>query len=93
VVGPQRRGAALDGPARGVSEASLGAAVTFALRAVLVGVAPSDPLSALGIRNAHDKSMRLAMTVGYRVLVCDNMAFSGDFTPPILVHFCRLLII
>jgi len=36
---------------------------------------------ALGLRNAHDKSMRLAMTVGYRVLVCDNMAFSGDFTP------------
>jgi hypothetical protein len=35
----------------------------------------------IGIRNANDKSMRLAMTVGYRVLVCDNMAFSGDFTP------------
>src|SRR5579883_1258069 len=36
---------------------------------------------ALGIRNAHDKSMRLALTCGYRVFVCDNMAFSGDFTP------------
>jgi hypothetical protein len=35
----------------------------------------------VGIRNANDKSMRLALTVGYRVLVCDNMAFSGDFTP------------
>ena len=41
---------------------------------------------AIGIRNAHDKSMRLAMTVGYRVLVCDNMAFSGDFTPVLAKH-------
>src|ERR1700734_3563441 len=41
---------------------------------------------ALGIRNAHDKSMRLAMTVGYRVLVCDNMAFSGGFTPVFAKH-------
>jgi len=38
------------------------------------------------VRNAHDKSMRLAMTVGYRVLVCDNMAFSGDFTPVLAKH-------
>jgi DNA phosphorothioation-dependent restriction protein DptH len=35
----------------------------------------------IGVRNAHDKSMRLAMTVGYRVFVCENMAFSGDFQP------------
>ena len=35
----------------------------------------------IGIRNANDKSMRLAMCIGYRVLVCDNMAFHGDFTP------------
>jgi hypothetical protein len=35
----------------------------------------------IGIRNANDKSMRLALTVGYRVFVCDNMAFKGDFTP------------
>src|SRR5580692_9302280 len=41
---------------------------------------------ALGVRNSHDKSMRLAMTVGYRVLVCDNMAFSGDFTPVLAKH-------
>jgi hypothetical protein len=25
--------------------------------------------------------MRLALTCGYRVFVCSNMAFSGDFTP------------
>src|SRR5580704_14767565 len=41
---------------------------------------------AIGIRNAHDKSMRLGLTVGYRVLVCDNMAFSGDFTPVLAKH-------
>jgi hypothetical protein len=41
---------------------------------------------AIGIRNAHDKSMRLALTVGYRVLVCDNMAFHGDFEPVLAKH-------
>ncbi len=41
---------------------------------------------AIGVRNAHDKSMRLALTVGYRVLVCDNMAFHGDFQPLLAKH-------
>lgn len=41
---------------------------------------------ALGLRNSHDKSMRLAMTVGYRVFVCENMAFSGDFEPVLAKH-------
>lgn len=41
---------------------------------------------AVGLRNAHDKSMRLAMTVGYRVFVCENMAFSGDFNPVLAKH-------
>src|SRR5437867_8124894 len=40
----------------------------------------------IGIRNANDKSMRLALTVGYRVMVCDNMAFHGDFTPVLAKH-------
>lgn len=40
----------------------------------------------IGLRNSHDKSMRLALTVGYRVLVCDNMAFHGDFTPVLAKH-------
>lgn len=35
----------------------------------------------LGLRNAHDKSFSLALTVGFRVFVCDNLAFSGEFTP------------
>jgi len=41
---------------------------------------------AIGFRNGNDKSMRLAMTVGYRVVVCDNMAFKGDFTPVLAKH-------
>jgi hypothetical protein len=36
---------------------------------------------AVGLRNSHDKTFSLAMTVGYRVFVCDNLAFHGDFTP------------
>jgi len=44
----------------------------------------------IGIRNANDKSMRLALTVGYRVLVCDNMAFKGDFMPVLHKHTRRL---
>src|SRR5205809_6001375 len=44
----------------------------------------------IGIRNANDKSMRLAMTVGYRVMVCDNMAFKGDFMPVFHKHTRKL---
>jgi Domain of unknown function (DUF932) len=40
----------------------------------------------IGLRNSHDKSMRLALTCGYRVFVCSNMAFSGDFTPVLAKH-------
>src|SRR3989304_9772505 len=41
---------------------------------------------AIGIRNSHDKTMRLAMTCGYRVVVCWNMAFSGAFPPVLAKH-------
>jgi hypothetical protein len=40
----------------------------------------------IGVRNANDKSMRLALTVGYRVMVCDSMAFHGDFSPVLAKH-------
>jgi hypothetical protein len=40
----------------------------------------------IGIRNANDKSMRLALVIGYRVMVCDNMAFHGDFQPVLAKH-------
>src|SRR5438309_10533392 len=41
---------------------------------------------AIGVRNSNDRSMHLALTVGYRVFVCDNMAFRGDFTPVLAKH-------
>jgi hypothetical protein len=41
---------------------------------------------ALGIRNSHDKSFRLAVTVGYRVFVCENLAFNGDYSPVLAKH-------
>jgi hypothetical protein len=47
----------------------------------------------IGIRNGNDKSMRLAMTVGYRVFVCDNMAFQGDFSPVLAKHTKRFSLI
>lgn len=40
----------------------------------------------IGVRNSHDKSMRLAMVVGYRVMVCENMAFHGDYQPVLAKH-------
>src|SRR5713226_9236560 len=48
---------------------------------------------AIGLRNSNDKSMRLALTVGYRVLVCDNMAFHGDFSPVLAKHTKHLSLI
>jgi hypothetical protein len=41
---------------------------------------------ALGVRNSHDKTFRLAITVGYRVFVCENLAFQGDFSPVLAKH-------
>jgi len=41
---------------------------------------------ALGLRNSHDKSFRLAITVGYKVFVCENLAFRGDFEPVLAKH-------
>jgi hypothetical protein len=40
----------------------------------------------LGLRNSNDKSLRLAITVGYRVFVCDNLSFRGDFSPLLTKH-------
>ncbi len=41
---------------------------------------------ALGVRNSNSKMFRLSVTVGYRVFVCSNLAFSGDFTPVLAKH-------
>lgn len=40
----------------------------------------------IGIRNSNDKTMALGVTAGYRVFVCDNMAFSSDFQPVFAKH-------
>lgn len=50
----------------------------------------SDFRFSIGIRNGNDKTMRLAMTIGYRVVICDNMAFRGDFTPVFHKHTQKL---
>jgi hypothetical protein len=41
---------------------------------------------AIGLRNANDKSMKLGMVAGFRVMVCENMAFAGDFNPLLAKH-------
>ena len=45
-----------------------------------------DVRFSLGLRNSHDKSMRIAMTAGGNVFICTNMAFVGDFTPLLFKH-------
>lgn len=46
----------------------------------------SEVRFSLGLRNSNDKRMRLGMVAGYRVFVCSNMAFSGDFEPVLRKH-------
>ena len=41
---------------------------------------------AIGLRNSNDKSMRLGLVAGYRVTVCDNMMFAGEFKPLLAKH-------
>lgn len=41
---------------------------------------------ALGLRNSHDRSLRLAICCGSRCLVCENLAFHGDYTPVLAKH-------
>jgi hypothetical protein len=40
----------------------------------------------LGLRNSHNKTLALGITVGYRVMVCDNLAFVGDYSPVMRKH-------
>jgi Domain of unknown function (DUF932) len=46
----------------------------------------------LGVRNSHDKSFSLGLTVGFRVLVCDNLAFWGEFSPVMRKHTKHLVL-
>jgi len=52
-----------------------------------------DTSVSIGIRNSHDKTMALGMTAGYRVFVCDNMAFSSDFQPIFSKHIHSMSVI
>ena len=54
--------------------------------ALTLNVEESGVRIALGLRNSHDKSFSLGVTVGRRVLVCDNLALFGDYTPVMRKH-------
>ena len=54
--------------------------------ALTLDVEDSGVRLAIGLRNSHDKSFSLALTVGRRVLVCDNLALSGDYAPMLRKH-------
>jgi hypothetical protein len=41
---------------------------------------------AIGMRNANDKSMRIGLVAGYRVMVCENKMLTGDFNPLLAKH-------
>jgi uncharacterized small protein (DUF1192 family) len=41
---------------------------------------------AIGLRNANDKSMRVGLVAGYRVIVCENKMLTGDFQPMLAKH-------
>lgn len=45
----------------------------------------------MGLRNSHDKSFSLGIVAGFRVFVCDNLAFSGDFQPLAKKHSKHLM--
>lgn len=46
----------------------------------------------VGLRNSHDRSFALAITCGLRVMVCDNLCFSGDFLPTCKKHSKNLVL-
>jgi hypothetical protein len=48
---------------------------------------------AIGVRNSNDKSLRLALTCGLRVFVCDNLSFQGEFTPVLAKHSKRFSVV
>jgi uncharacterized protein DUF932 len=54
--------------------------------ALTLNVEDSGVRIALGLRNSHDKSFALGLTVGRRVLVCDNLALFGDYAPVMRKH-------
>ncbi len=47
---------------------------------------------AIGVRNSHDKSCSLGLTIGYKVFVCDNLAFHGDYQTLTRKHSKNLVV-
>jgi hypothetical protein len=45
----------------------------------------------LGLRNSHDKTFSLGMVAGFRVFVCDNLSFQGDFFALARKHSKKLM--
>jgi hypothetical protein len=45
----------------------------------------------LALRNSHDKTFSLGMVAGFRVFVCDNLAFKGEFFAIAKKHSKNLL--
>lgn len=41
---------------------------------------------ALGLRNSNNRTLALGITVGFRVMVCSNLSFHGDYTPMVRKH-------
>jgi hypothetical protein len=41
---------------------------------------------AIAVRNAHDRHMKLGMTLGYRVLSCNNLGLSGEYHAVMMRH-------
>jgi len=54
--------------------------------ALTLDVEDSGVRVALGLRNSNDKSFSLGLTVGRRVVVCDNLALFGDYAPVMRKH-------
>jgi hypothetical protein len=48
---------------------------------------------AIGLRNSNNKSMALGLIAGFRIFVCSNMAFHGDFEAIVAKHTKRLNIL
>ena len=46
----------------------------------------------IGLRNSHDKSFALGITIGYKVFVCDNLAFHGDYQTVTRKHSKNLVL-
>lgn len=52
----------------------------FGVMEVTNGTGADDWRFALGFRNSYDKSLKLSVTAGSKVMVCDNLSFNGEIS-------------